>query len=111
MYPSRIEEIVNGYVNGARHDYIGLWQIVVRVRHDFGLSDSLEIRRVALEIVSRLLSKGIEAVTLASSGAGCVLWENQDPTYIIRRISSEWEELGHDPSVGDIVWFNNPSTH
>lgn len=106
MNQDKIDAIVRDYVKAAGSDYIGLWQIVIRVRHDFGLSDRSEIRKLVMKIVEGMLSAGLEAVTLESSGPGCLLWENQNLNYVLDRISSEWDNLDHDPNPGDIVWFN-----
>ena len=105
-----IDEIVHDFVNEARLDYVGFWEITGRVQHRFKLSDRSKVREAVMQIVSGLLSAGLEAVDLASSGAGCIRWENQAPAHILDRISSEWNKLGRDPTIGDIVWFNHPQT-
>jgi len=105
----KIDEIVADYVEAARFDYVGLWQIVIRVRHDFGLSDHNENRKMVMQIIKGMLSAGLEAVTLGSVGPGCTPWENQNLNYVLDRISSEWDHLDHDPNPGDIVWFNSKS--
>jgi hypothetical protein len=103
-----IEEIVHDFVNEAHLDYVGLWEITGRVQGRFKPSDHSKVREAAMQIVSGLLSAGLEAVDLASSGPGCIRWENQARAYILDRISSEWDKLGRDPTIGDIVWFNHP---
>jgi hypothetical protein len=110
MNPEKLDDIAQCYVREALSDYVGLWQIIIRVRHDLGISNSTEIKAAVLQIVERMLSNGLEAVALASSGPGCIPWGNQDPNYVLNRISTEWDELGHDPSVGEIAWFNNANT-
>ena len=108
--PQKLEEIANGYVGEALSDYVGLWQIIVRARHELGISAPADIKAIVLQVVGIMLSNGLEAVALGSSGSGCIPWEIQDRDYILKRISSEWDALGRDPSVGDIVWFNNTDT-
>jgi len=103
----QIDEIVDGYANEARSDYVGLWQIVIRVRHDTGISERSGNRAIVMEIIRGMLSAGLEAVTLGSSGPGCIPWENQNTDYVLDRISSEWDDLGRVPNPGDIVWFSS----
>jgi hypothetical protein len=107
MNQDQIDEIVGDYVKAASSDYVGLWQIVIRVRHDFGLSDHTENRKIVMRIIKGMLSAGLEAVTLGPVGPGCTPWGNQNSNYVLDRISSEWDHLGHDPNPGDIVWFSS----
>jgi hypothetical protein len=102
----QIDEIVGGYVKAVSSDYVGLWQIVIRVRHDFGISDHTENRKTVMRIIKGMLSAGLEAVTLGTVGPRCTPWENQNSNYVLDRISSEWDHLGRDPNPGDIVWFS-----
>jgi hypothetical protein len=106
MNQEKIDEIVSDYVKAVSADYVGLWQIVIRVRHDFGLSDAAENRKIVMQIIERMLSAGLEAVTLGPDGPGCTPWENQNFNYVLTRISSEWDHLDRDPNPGDIVWFS-----
>jgi hypothetical protein len=59
-----------------------------------------------MKIISGMLSSGLEAVTLESSGSGCVPCANQNPSDVLDRISSDWDNLGRDPNPGVIVWFS-----
>ena len=63
-----------------------------------------------LRITANMLSSGLVAVDLASSGSGCRPWDEQGAEDAIRRVTAEWDSLGHEPSVGDIVWFNDSSS-
>ncbi|HZP86041.1 MAG TPA: hypothetical protein VFB54_04415 [Burkholderiales bacterium] len=106
---AKIDEIAEGYVNEAKTDYVGLWQICIRVRKEFNSTNPQQLRELVFQVIRRMLASGLQAVTLHSSGPGCTPWNEQETDEVIKRISSEWDALGHDPSVADIVWFNNPS--
>jgi hypothetical protein len=106
----QVATVVKDYAQAAKSDYVGLWQICIRVRHDFPGGDSEQLRRAVLKVVEGLLAGGLEAVDLASSGSGCVPWQDQRAASVLSRISSKWNELGRDPSVGEIAWFDNPDT-
>lgn len=103
----KIDEIVDDYAKAASFDYVGLWQIIKRVGREFGLPERSENKKLVLQIINELLSAGLEAVTLSSSGPGCIPWQNQDSSYVLNRISTEWDNLGRDPNPGEIVWLNN----
>ncbi len=107
---AQIAAIADDYAREAISDYVGLWQICIRVRHDFKTEDKDQIKHITLDIIEEMLNRGLEAVSLASSGSGCLPWSDQDHHSVINRISSEWRALGREPSVGDIVWFDNPDT-
>ncbi len=104
----KIAKIVQDYIQAAKTDYVGLWQIVIKVRHDFSISNRAEVRRLVMQIVEGMLSDGLEAVTLKSVGPGCTPWENQNLNYVLDQIASEWDHLDRDPNPGEIVWFNSP---
>jgi hypothetical protein len=100
----KLDEIVADYVDVARTDYVGLWQIVIRVRHDFGLSDHEEIRKLVMQIIKGMLLSGLEPVAFDSSARSSP-WPNQNVDYVLNRVSVEWDSLGRDPNPGDILWF------
>ena len=103
-----IDQIVEDFAREAKVDYVGLWQIANAVATEFQLTEALEVRRLSIIVISRLLNLRLQAVDLATSGGGCQPWESQDHNYIIERIASEWDKLGHEPDIGDVVWFNAP---
>ena len=104
-----ISALVTGYVEEGKSDYVGLWQICSKVKKEFHPEDPVQLKNIVLQTVREMLASGLVAVDLASSGSGCTPWKEQMADAVIRRISTEWDSLGRDPSVGDIVWFNNPS--
>jgi hypothetical protein len=105
----KISEFVAGFLDEARVDYIGLWQVVGRVRRELKPRNIEQMKEFVLETVRRMLSWGFIAVDLASSGPGCNPWAVQEADEIIRRISAEWDVLGRVPTIGDIAWFSNPT--
>jgi len=90
----------------ADHDYVGLWEVINAVERDFKPTSVDEKRSLTMRIVQRLLASGLEAVELRSGGSGCIPWSKQDIESVLSRIDAEWDELGHEPDIGDIVWFN-----
>lgn len=86
-------------------DQTGLWFVIPHIR-DFYRGDSpATIREKTLEVVHDLLKGGlIQAGHPTPDGKGFVPWQLA-PAAAIARIKMEWEELGHEPSLGDVVWF------
>jgi hypothetical protein len=102
----RISEIVSDCVEETKVDYVGLWQIVGRIRHEFGIVEQAKVKKVVLQTVRGLLAAGLEAVTLRPTTPVRLGWENQDVESVLDRISREWEALGRDPNPGEIAWFD-----
>jgi hypothetical protein len=102
----RISEIVSGYVEETNVDYVGLWQIVMRTRSEFGIVEQAKLKKVVLQTVRGLLAAGLEAVTLRPTMPARLGWENQDIESVLDRISREWDALGRDPNPGEIAWFD-----
>jgi hypothetical protein len=100
------EQAIEMLSEQAQDDYIGLWQIIGRVRKISPPGTDEELRNLVLEFVKDLLARGFQAVTLASSGPGCSPWPDQDPGSVAGRIESEWKALGREPNVGEIAWFD-----
>jgi hypothetical protein len=102
----KISEIVQGYVEETNIDYVGLWQIILRVRHELGVFEREELKKIVLQIVRELLAAGLEAVTLSAAAPTRHGWQDQDVEYVLDRVSQEWDALGRDPNPGEIVWFD-----
>jgi len=102
----KISEIAQGYVEETNVDYVGLWQIIIRVRHELEIVERVAVKKAVLMIIRELLAAGLEAVTLRPRAPVRVGWENQSVEYVLDRISREWDVLGRDPNPGEIVWFD-----
>lgn len=89
----------------CREDYIGLWVILEEVKGRFEKADSTEQRRRTLEVIRELLDKTlIQAGWPTPDGKGFEPWQlSVDET--IRRIDMEWDALGREPNLWEIVWF------
>jgi hypothetical protein len=102
---SEFDRLKQGVAAECHDDVVGLWSVIWDVRSSLPNASEREARDVALRIVSDLLtSKQIWAGHPTSDGRGFVYW-NISPIDAIKRISDEWDRLGHEPNVGEIVWF------
>ena len=91
----------------CREDHVGLWTIIWHLRR-MGVQESQETRRLTMSLSRDLLSAGMLAGTPTPDGRGFVPW-SASASSILSRIEEAWDALGHEPNIGDIVWFTAPS--
>lgn len=83
-------------------DYSGIWEAVVIARkHEPSLG-----RGRILESIEYLLSRGWILAGIPTANGREFTARHGTPQFIRKRIDNEWQELGHDPWLGDLVWFN-----
>jgi hypothetical protein len=103
------EDLLAGFVDEGLDDHVGLWEVVRAVREDLGVSDPAAVRDATLRLVRVLLTEqGLEAGFPTPDGRGFRAWP-LDAEESIGRIEREWDLLGRSPSIGEVVWFNNPA--
>jgi hypothetical protein len=96
-------------------DHVGLWSIIWQIRHELNdeeyprreedRADPGEVRSVTLRLLQDLLQDGlVKAGFPTPDGRGFEPW-SLEPHEVIRRINSEWDALGREPNIGEIVWF------
>jgi hypothetical protein len=84
-------------------DHLGLWWLIGYFQD---LPDSADRRRETLKFVEQLLGSGwFEPGFPTSDGVGFEAWK-LSPEESLDRIGREWDELGHEPNIGDVVWLN-----
>ena len=99
------DDLLPTLLSEAKYDYIGLWEVIKKVRLLNPDLSSDAVRSRTLKLVAEMLAKGFLAVDLLPSG-GCRPWENQNPREILECIDTKWRELRREPNIGDIVWFS-----
>lgn len=88
---------------------IGLYEVCGDVRHNMGVRGDREIKRVTLEVVRELLSRGARPGNFKYYGSTeFIYWNEQDPDEVIARIDHEWDPAIGSPSIDDICWFECP---
>jgi hypothetical protein len=101
-------KLINAYKRGDKEDVVGLYEIISHVKRDFGAKGKQEIEKLTLSFVSAMLEEGFQAGESVYLRGGYRLWEDQKSSYIISRIKREWQALGREPNIGDIVYFGLP---
>ncbi len=99
------EQLIQSYEDSIADDYVGLWEVVIDAKHHVGMPSKMTAKERTIDLVRRMLSRGFRPGYLAERG-GFKDWPEQNPEIIIRRIETEWDELGRDPTINDICWFN-----
>lgn len=97
------DDLIRDFYNESNSDLVGLWEITKEVEEIMGTNDAA--KEQSLFIVRELLSRGLRAGDPPYCPTGYQPWLDQNPDAIINRIRAEWLELGHTPSIPDIVWF------
>jgi hypothetical protein len=105
----KIDCILNDFKKEAADDVVGLWAILKVLRENFPNKTPAAIRKMTIDFVRLMLSNRFQAGDPPYSAMGYRRWENQNPDDIIARIEREWDALGHEPNIPDIVWFDLPT--
>jgi hypothetical protein len=103
-----LEQLKEHLLTECRDDEVGLWYIVKHVREDCDLQNPVDVQRLTLQLVRELLETGeVVAGWYAPLESGLPPWRivpwAGDMADILARISTEWDQLGRDPNIGEIV--------
>ena len=85
-----MQTLVSDFYTESHEDIVGLFAIAQAVED---LIDN---------------AKGMLAGDSPYHAGGYRPWPDQERTAVMHRIRREWMELGHSPSIPDIVWFGPP---
>ena len=86
-------------------DWLGLWVVVLIARSALGPIGDRELRQSVLKGIGQLLDLDEIELGFPTRDGRFVPWTNA-PEDALARIEGEWEALGRDPNIGEIVWLN-----
>lgn len=86
-------------------DHLGLWAVIWPLREEFGIEDEDERRKITLRMLTHLLGMGLMRAGVPDGRLRFNAW-NLPATEALKRIEREWNELGREPNIGDVVWFD-----
>jgi hypothetical protein len=98
-------DMLSRLIAEAQEDEIGLWLIIATLRNDLQVTDPALIRSKTLDCVRELLESGEVVAGYYKTDAGGIESWDMPIAKIVSRIDREWDELGHEPNIGDIVVF------
>lgn len=89
----------------AKADEVGLWFILAKVRDELGINEPQSVRTAVMDAVKRLLVSGeVSPGYYMPDGSGVAAWELA-PATALEKIEADWERLGRDPNIGEVVVF------
>jgi len=98
-------DFLKGLIEEAKVDEVGLWFIISRIRDEMEVSDRDRLRKVTMLCVKNLLASGeVRAGYYRPDGSGFEKW-NLEPHDIVGLIDRQWDELGREPDIGEVVVF------
>jgi hypothetical protein len=94
---------VEGWSKICSEDYVGLWSIVHDVKIQCG--DGPDLQENTLSIIRKLLTEN-EVVAGRFHNHDFVRWH--DPVdEVLQKIATAWQQIGRDPTIGEIAWFTS----
>ncbi len=87
-------------------DHVGLWSVISEIQVAAKKNiDPATVQRRTLNALRPLLEAGlVQAGHPAPGGREFVAWPIP-ASEAIERIKRQWDTLGREPNIGDIVWF------
>ena len=104
---SQLTPLEREILQACSEDDVGLWEAVRHGQRNFPHASPDEIKQVVLSalrvlLTARLIDAGLPVAR--GTSYDIVSW-NLPADQAIERIRQEWDELGGEPTIGDIVWF------
>lgn len=86
-------------------DYVGLWSILHSIRFNNQQKlDTWQVRVETINLIENLLNDNLIQAGMFTDRGDFEIWQ-LSPSAIIAKIQTEWDVLGRDPTIADIVWF------
>jgi hypothetical protein len=99
-----LERTKQEIIDECHEDYVGLWSLSWNLKRSFQEASEQDIRSLTIKLVRELLQEKDIHAGQFGAGAKFIIWE-MDVDEVVSRIEKEWDELGREPTIGDIVWF------
>ena len=99
-----IDTIKRDFLIENSDDYAGLWSLIHRIKFGLGYTDPATVRGITISLLTELLRQGLIKAGIPRISGEFEEWQ-LSPDEIVRRIEKEWDSLGREPNIGDIVWF------
>jgi hypothetical protein len=97
-----MEEIVDGLYGVVKYDCLSLPHVAFATRK-LGARTPDEIRKMTLDLVSRLYDKGLRPGDLNSRFLD--FWPDEGRQTMLDRIEREWIAFGNEPNLGHPICY------
>lgn len=88
-------------------DYVGLWSFLWKLTRAFPEASNQEIRSMTIQLIREVMVEECAWAGMPKSDGSFQRWET-NVEESIELIQQEWDELGREPNIGDIVWLMIP---
>lgn len=108
---SEADAVKRAIVAEAQSDIVGLWAIHWEVRQRMPRLQPRDAKSATLAIVAEVLGeRSLVAGEFRDRDEATAVFEpwSLGATESVARISAEWDALGREPNLGDIVWLVDP---
>jgi hypothetical protein len=99
-----IEEVKKDLIIECSEDEVGLWVVLWYVHNYVKIDDPEERRQITLKIVYDLLKEELIQAIDPYQRDPYEMW-SLSPEETIARIEREWDALGREPNIAEIVEF------
>jgi hypothetical protein len=99
-----VKEVRDDFLAESHDDYVGLWSLIWRFENGMGETRPKRIRSLTISLLKELLKQGLIKAGMPNARGEFEEWRDSSDK-IIKRIAREWDQLGREPKIGDIVWF------
>lgn len=87
-------------------DYTGIWEFALDVQQQYPEANRSQIQSETLVLIRDLLEAGYIIAGDLKDNVGVIPWPSPVEE-TIRRIKQEWDSLGREPTIWEIVWFDS----
>lgn len=104
---SKAEELERRILEELADDYLGMWEVVGLVRDGLGSAtgDASSVRESTMALLETMLMHGLVRPGLARGEGTFDPWDS-GPGPALMEIERRWDELGREPVLGEIAWFD-----
>ncbi len=99
-----LEQIKREFLAECTDDYVGLWSLIRRIRFGLKQLDPQKVREITIALITELLEEGLIKAGIPKMTGALEEWR-LSAERTVERIQDEWNKLGVEPNMGDIVWF------
>ncbi len=97
--------LVTELIAEAEVDEVAVWMFVVPLREEFKIPTGGQMKSICLELVQMMLEwSDVVAGEYLPQTYEFVPWD-LTADEVVARISREWDQLGRDPSIGELGVF------